>query len=109
MTTEHRRDLVRLAIVDPPHRPDYRTKSSEMDDCIIRTLFVSNGCMTGRSVPKLGLLRITPDDAVDREVSGEVALDLKTACRSFLGNKCRAGYVFVRRVVQEPMRATLSS
>ena len=57
-----------------PHRPDNRTKSSELHrqremDHFIWTLFVSDSRMTRRQVRKLRMLQVALDDMLDCEVS----------------------------------------
>ena len=63
-----------MFVAHRPHRPDHRTKSSELHrrremDHLVRTLFVSDSRVTRREVCKFGILQIRLDDALDRETS----------------------------------------
>ena len=73
MLIERRRDLVRLTIVNRPHRSNHRMEPSKLHhrremDHLVRTLFISDCRMARREIRKFGVLEIAPDDTLDCKV-----------------------------------------
>ena len=71
---ESRGDLVSLTIVHRPHRSNHRTEVNKLHrrrkmNRLVRTVFVSDSCMTPRQIRKLGNLQIAPDNLLDCRMS----------------------------------------
>ena len=74
MLVKRRRDLVRLAIVHRPHRPNHRPEPEKLHrrcevDHLVRTLFVSDSRMTRREIREFGVLHFAADHPLDRKAS----------------------------------------
>ena len=84
MLVERRRDLVRLAIVYRPHRPNHRPEPKKLHrrrevDHLVRTLFVTDSRMTRREIRKFGVLHVAADDPLNRGVHRVERTQTRTA------------------------------